>query len=134
MAVKPTRDDGTVRNNASAWADAAHSEIEDVILREAGADPLCGNNNEANEKSRRKHDAANPEAIDQAADKRAYRGHTQIVNREGERDCTATGVKILRDGFEEDAEGIDGNGGLAEKKAHSGDGDDPPTVEKARMR
>jgi hypothetical protein len=42
-------------------------------------------------------------------------------------------VKILRDGFEEDAEGVDSDGGLTKEKAHSGDGDDPPTVEKARM-
>lgn len=133
MAVKPTRDDRAVRNNASTWADAAHSEIEEVILQEAGADPLCGNNNEANEKSRRKHDAANSEAIDQAANKRADRGLAQIVDSKRERDRTATSVKILRDGFEEDAEGIDSDGRFAEKKAHSGDGDDPPAVEEARM-
>lgn len=42
-------------------------------------------------------------------------------------------MKILRDGFEEDAEGIDSDGGLAKEKTHSGDGDDPPAVEEAQM-
>ena len=116
MAVKPRRNDGAVWNNASAEADAAQSEIEEVILRNAGADPLRGNYDEANENGRRKYDAANPEAIDQAANKRADRGRAQIVNGEGERDGAATNVKILRDRSKEDAEGVDSNGGLAEEK------------------
>jgi hypothetical protein len=53
------------------------------------------------------------------------------VDGEGEGDCTATGVKIPRDGFEEDAEGVDSDGGLAKEKAHGSDRDDPPAVEKA---
>jgi hypothetical protein len=133
MVVKPTGDDGAIWNNAAAWADAAQREIENVILPEAGADPICGNNNKPNEKSRRKHDAANPEAIDQTADKRGDRGQTQIVKGKSKGDGASTDVKILRNGFEENAEGIDGYRGFAEEKAHGGDGDNPPSVEKAHM-
>jgi hypothetical protein len=56
------------------------------------------------------------------------------MNREAEGNRSAADVKIGRNRFEEDAEGKDRNSWLAEEKTASSKSDNPPAIEKPRIR